>query len=216
MKKEDFISLVSPYTMTSLERISELYNSLEYIRLNNIDGDLVECGVWKGGNILGIIEYLYYYQITNKKVWLFDTFKGMTPPENIDIDLTGNNASDIMHISIVKAYSPLEEVKSNLSFSNFPQEKIIFVQGDVSETLLDKKNIPNKISLLRLDTDWYKSTKDELVYLYPKLVNKGVLIIDDYGHWKGSKQATDEYFSNHNIHFHQIDYTGIKIIKNEL
>jgi len=216
MNKEQFISIVFPYTMTSIERINELYNSLEYIRLNNIEGDIIECGVWKGGNILGIIEYLEYYNLHSKKVWLFDTFSGMTSPENIDVDVNDIPAISQMDISVVFAYSSLEEVKNNLQPSQFPKENIIFIEGDVSKTLQDRNNIPEKISLLRLDTDWYQSTKDELEILYPKLSNKGVLIVDDYGHWKGAKKAVDEYFKNMDITISQIDYTGIKIIKNEL
>jgi hypothetical protein len=216
MNKEQFISIVFPYTMTSIERINELYNSLEYIRLNNIEGDIIECGVWKGGNILGIIEYLEYYNLHSKKVWLFDTFSGMTSPENVDVDVNDIPAISQMDISVVFAYSSLEEVKNNLQPSQFPKENIIFIEGDVSKTLQDRNNIPEKISLLRLDTDWYQSTKDELEILYPKLSNKGVLIVDDYGHWKGAKKAVDEYFKNMDITISQIDYTGIKIIKNEL
>ena len=212
MDLELFIKIVQPYSMTSIERISELYYSLEYIRVNNIDGDVVECGVWKGGNILGIMDYLHHHKI-NKNIWLFDTFEGMTDPEENDIDLNNNHASNMLHIPVVLAYSPIDEVKENLSKSNFNKENLIFVIGDVSETLINKNNIPEKISLLRLDTDWYKSTKDELNYLYPKLENKGVLIVDDYGHWKGSKQAVDEYFYNKNVLIQKIDYTGIKIIK---
>jgi O-methyltransferase len=108
------------------------------------------------------------------------------------------------------------KLKKILSQSNFDSEKIIFIIGDVSETLLNLNNIPEKISLLRLDTDWYKSTKDELVYLYPKLEKNGVLIVDDYGHWQGSKLAVDEFFSDLNIKIEKIDYTGIKIIKTHL
>lgn len=212
MNLDLFIKIVQPYSMTSIARISELYHSLEYIRVNNIDGDVVECGVWKGGNILGIMEYLHHHKI-DKNIWLFDTFKGMTDPEENDIDLNNNHASNMLHIPVVLAYSPIDEVKENLSRSNFNKENLIFVIGDVSETLINKNNIPEKISLLRLDTDWYKSTKDELNYLYPKLENKGVLIVDDYGHWKGSKQAVDEYFYDKNILIEKIDYTGIKIIK---
>ena len=207
-----FIRTVQPYSMTSIERITELYNSLEYVRLNNIGGDIVECGVWKGGNILGIMEYLHYYNI-NKNIWLFDTFEGMTEPEENDVDLNNNHASKMLHIPVVLAYSPIDEVKNNLSKSEFNKNNLRFIVGDVSKTLLNKNNVPENISILRLDTDWYKSTKDELVVLYPKLVNNGVLIVDDYGHWKGSKQAVDEYFDGKNIVIESIDYTGIKITK---
>lgn len=209
----DFRALVVPYTMTSTERIDELYNSLEYIRLKGIEGDIVECGVWKGGNILGILEYLQHHNMTNRTVWLFDTFEGMTPPSTSDVDYNGNQAADILDNPLVKAYCSLEDVKRVLATSSFPSSKIKFIKGDVSQTLLIPDNIPNKISLLRLDTDWYNSTLDELTYLYPRLSNYGVLIVDDYGHWKGCKLAVDEYFKDQNIEISAIDYTGIKIIK---
>jgi O-methyltransferase len=213
MNLSKFISIVSPYSMTSIQRITELFNSLEYILNHNIPGDIVECGVWKGGNILGIIEYLYYHNITDKKIWLFDTFSGMTEPSNIDIDHRGYKAKDILHVENVKAYASLKEVQSNLYNSNFDKSNICYVVGDIIQTLQDPINIPENISLLRLDTDWYESTKSELLHLYPKLVSNGVLIIDDYGHWAGCRRAVDEYFSGCTISLKQIDYTGIKIIK---
>ncbi|NBW13001.1 MAG: hypothetical protein EBR82_33770 [Caulobacteraceae bacterium] len=137
----------------------------------------------------------------------------MTEPKDIDIDHHNRKAKDILNLANVKAYASLEEVQTNLSNSKFDTSNIYYIKGDVSETLQDYKNIPTKISLLRLDTDWYDSTKNELIYLYPKLVLNGVLIIDDYGHWNGCKKAVDEYFSDTNIFLQQIDYTGIKIIK---
>jgi len=213
MTNKDFLNIVKPFTMTSIERISELFDSLEYIRLNNIMGDLVECGVWKGGNILGIMEYLHYHNMLDRHVWLFDTFQGMTTPEDVDVDLRNQKASEIL--MQVLCYSPINEVKNNISKSKFPIENVKFIVGDVCETLKNENNLPKQISLLRLDTDWYKSTKEEMVVLYPKVVNGGVLIVDDYGHWKGSKIAVDEYFTEQNISpvIKTIDYTGIKIIK---
>lgn len=213
MNLHNFIEVVKPFTMTSIERITELFNSLEYIRLNNIQGDLVECGVWKGGNILGIIEYLYHYNMIDREVWLYDTFQGMTPPEDIDIDLKNQKAKDILQS--VLCYSSIDDVKKNLSISNFPIDNIKYIIGDICDTLNYKNNLPNKISLLRLDTDWYQSTKKEMDILYPLLVNNGVLIVDDYGHWQGSKKAVDEYFEKNKIvnTLEKIDYTGVKHIK---
>ncbi len=97
----------------------------------------------------------------------------------------------------------------------FPKENIKFVVGDVCETLDELSNTPENICILRLDTDWYKSTKKELDVLYPKLVDRGILIVDDYGHWAGSKKAVDEYFESSGIKYkiEKIDYTGIKILK---
>jgi len=213
MTNEEFLKIVKPYTMTSTERINELFNSLEYIRTNKINGDFVECGVWKGGNILGIMEYLYYHNMTDRNVWLYDTFQGMTQPEDVDVDLKNQKASDILQQ--VLCYSSLNEVKKNLSNSKYPINNIKYVVGDICETLNYKNNLPSKISLLRLDTDWYQSTKKEMDVLYPLLSNDGVLIVDDYGHWQGSKKAVDEYFLNNGLKpiIEKIDYTGIKIIK---
>jgi hypothetical protein len=213
MKLDDFINIVKPFTMTSVERITGLYYSLEHIRINKIEGDFVECGVWKGGNVLGILEYLTKHNMTKNNVWLYDTFEGMTDPEDIDVDSSGKKGD--IKLEEVLCYSSLKEVKNILSVSSYPKDKIKFIEGDVCETLKTNVNVPKNISLLRLDTDWYKSTKKELEVLYPLLSSKGVLIVDDYGHWKGSKMAVDEYFNNLNldVEIHKLDYTGIKIIK---
>jgi len=213
MKRKEFLNIVRGYTMTSVERINALYDSLEYIRENDIEGDFIECGVWRGGNILGIMSYLDFYQMNDRMVWLYDTFKGMTPPEDVDVDIHGHKAEKIL--SSVMCISSLEEVKKNLSACKFPNVK--FVVGDILETLNAGKNIPKHIALLRLDTDWYQSTKKEMDVLYPLLSKQGVLIVDDYGHWKGSKKAVDEYFENANQkpNIEPIDYTGIKIIKKD-
>ena len=214
MVKSTFIEIVSPFTMTSVERIGALYDSLEYIRANNIQGDFVECGVWKGGNILGIMEYLAFHKMTDRKVFLYDTFEGMTPPEDIDKDLNGRKAESILED--VMCISPIDEVRETILRSSFPMANVTFVVGDVCKTLNNANNLhKNNLALLRLDTDWYASTKKEMEVLYPKLNFGGVLIVDDYGHWKGSKTAVDEYFEGQGIspQIEQIDYTGIKIIK---
>lgn len=213
MELNNFIKIVKPFTMTPEERIVDLFHSLEYIRLNNIEGDFVECGVWKGGNILGILEYLTFYNMTNNNVWLYDTFEGMTTPEDIDIDYMGekydNNNTETL------CYSSIDEVKNNIQSTKYPMDKIKFIKGDICETLNFKVNRPQKISLLRLDTDWYKSTKKELEILYPLLSDKGVLIVDDYNHWQGCKEAVNEYFKNigANLKFEEVDYSSIKVIK---
>lgn len=107
----------------------------------------------------------------------------------------------------------MRETTGNILSTGYPKEKINFVKGLVEETIPQTQI--NKIAILRLDTDWYSSTKFELEHLYPKLVKGGVLIIDDYGHWEGCKKAVDEYFTNNNIPIFmmRIDYTGRLIIK---
>jgi len=206
--KKNFLNLIKPYTMTSNERIFCLYDSLEYLVNNNISGDLVECGVWKGGNILGMCEYLKSIDKISNNIFLYDTFTGMTPPSNHDICYKGRTRYPMCVAS-------LEEVSSVISLSNYPKNKIKYIVGDVNQTLNDKNNIPECISLLRLDTDWYESTMKELDILWPKLVVGGVLIVDDYGHWQGCKKAVDEFFKKINYlpTIEIIDYTGIRIIK---
>lgn len=210
MNRETFIGIVSPLSMTSINRISGLYESLEHIRINNIDGDLVECGVWRGGNILGMMEYCYFHNM-NKKIWLYDTFEGMTEPSDRDINKNNIPAKNIL--DSVKCFCPIDEVKNNLSKSSFSQNNLRYIIGDVNKTLRVKEQIPESISLLRLDTDWYDSTLIELQVLFPILSSNGILILDDYGHWKGCQQATDEYFKGINVQFKKLDYTGRLLVK---
>lgn len=216
MNKEKFVEIVSPHSMTSRERIECLYDSLEFIRQNNVPGDFVECGVWKGGNILGIAEYLAFHKILDRKIYAYDTFSGMTAPEEVDIDIHGNNAKNIINNPHILCYASLETVKNNVLKSEYPSSNIFFIVGDICETLNNENNLPKHLSLLRLDTDWYQSTKKELETLFPILDKNGVLIVDDYGHWKGSKKAVDEYFANNINQFDIIDYTGIRLFKNKI
>jgi hypothetical protein len=227
MDIEKFLKIVEPYTMTSSARIAELFLCLEHIRLNNVEGDLIECGVWKGGNILGILEYLDYYKMLDRNVWLYDTFAGLTKPTEKDFGIINNmdyksvlnewEVNQKENNTNLWCYCDVETVKNTINVSKYPKEKIKFVVGDIIETLKVNTNIPNKISLLRLDTDWYESTKIEMEILYPNLVENGVLIVDDYGCWNGSKIAVDEYFKNKSITpvIKVIDDTGISLIKSK-
>ncbi len=217
---QEIIEKVRPYTMTSNERLYGLIESVQYIIKNNIQGDFVECGVWKGGSMMAIAETLKHLGVTNRQLYLYDTFAGMTAPTEEDIDQLNRDASSQLiqeagkkTESIVWAYSSLDEVKNNLAKTNYPAELIHYVEGDVLLTI--PQTISTQIGLLRLDTDWYESTKHEMIHLYPKLVSKGVLIIDDYGFWKGSRKAIDEYIHEQNISLllHRMDETGRSAIK---
>jgi hypothetical protein len=203
MNINHFIEIVSQLSITSTDRIKRLYMELENIRVSNIEGDLVECGVYRGGNILGMMEYCNSFGL-NKKIWLYDTFSGMTSPTAMDKDHNNIWAQDQWDIILCK--EGLDQVKQYLSHSSY--KNIVYVVGDVCETLQHQHNIPNQIALLRLDTDWFDSTQCELEVLFPKLVSGGSLIIDDYGHWQGCKLATDKYFQDTNYKLKSIDYTG--------
>lgn len=213
MDRGVFRSIVTPYTMTTAPRINALFQSMEFIRNNGIKGDYVECGVWRGGNILGMMRYLEYHGNTEPNIWLYDTFSGMTPPENVDVDFMNNKAEDILEH--VLCMNSLEEVKQALTNSNYPSDKVKYVIGDICETLLLKENVPDKIALLRLDTDWYNSTKIELEVLWDKLEVGAPCIIDDYGHWQGCRKAVDEFFGNlpQAHEFEHIDYTCVRTYK---
>ena len=207
------------YTMTTIERMYSLYQSMNYIFKNNIQGDLVECGVWKGGSSMLMAFMLQKYGMADRKLYLYDTFEGMSEPSEFDKTFTGKSADDLLekekkeNSSSVWCYSSIKEVKRNLFSTGFLSENIIFVKGKVEDTL--NENLPGKLSLLRLDTDWYESTKTELELLYPLLNENGILIIDDFGHWDGAKKAVVEYFekNENNPFLFRIDFTGRLMIK---
>lgn len=212
----DIFTRVKPYTKTSPERVMALLQSTQHITSNNITGDIVECGVWKGGSMMAVAYSLLELGDTTRTLYLFDTYEGMTPPTEKDISLTGQTANEILDTS-PKGHgswcvSSLDTVRENMLCTGYPEEKIVFVKGPVEETIPQK--IPENIALARLDTDWYESTLHELRYLYPQCSTGGILIIDDYGHWQGAKQATDEFFKcMPSVFLHRIDYTGRLIIK---
>jgi hypothetical protein len=209
-----------PYTMTSIDRMFALYKGVEYIVKNNIPGDFVECGVWKGGSSMLIALTLLKFGVTDREIWMYDTYEGMSEPGENDKDILGTQAEELLKKASkevsesVWCYSGLEEVKSNLMTAGYPAENIHFIKGKVEDTI--PGSVPSGlISLLRLDTDWYESTKHELTYLFPLLVKAGVLIMDDYGHWVGAKKAVDEYINENNITIHliKVDYSARIAIK---
>lgn len=199
------------YTMTNWVRMYSLYKSVKYIVSNGIQGDFIECGVWRGGSALIMVKTLERLGVFDRTVFLFDTFKGMSKPvKGVDISLSGGSAIEKWDILQGEGYNnwcyaSLEDVKNNFKQVNYPENKIKFIEGDVLETI-PETNI-DKIALLRLDTDWYESTKIELEYLFPKLQEKGVLILDDFGDWLGAQKATVEYFEKINceLFLHRID-----------
>jgi len=214
------IGAVRPYTMTSLERLVALSRSIDHLVSNRIAGDIVECGVWRGGSMMLVARKLARAKDTDRRLFLFDTFDGMSEPGSEDVNVVDNataeqlmQSSDKMEGNNVWCYSPLEEVRANVAKGGYPAEKIHFIKGKVEDTLPEPS--VGKIALLRLDTDWYESTRHELEHLFPLLVKGGVLILDDYGYWAGAKKAVDEYFTIHKqpLLLNRIDETGRIAIK---
>lgn len=202
----EIIRAVEPYTMTSTERIHALINAVKHIVANRIPGDMVECGVWKGGSVMAMALTLLKLGQSDRSLYLFDTFSGMTPPGDRDVDYQGQQAHVIL--DAVRCEASLAEVEHAVYSTGYDRNRIHFVKGPVEETI--PVHAPELIALLRLDTDWYESTQHELSHLFPRLARGGVIIIDDYGHWRGARQAVDEYVAQHQVPLllHRIDYTG--------
>jgi len=185
-------------TMTSVERIYALYKAVEYLSQAGIAGDIVECGVWRGGSMMCAALALLKAQDAGRQLYLYDTYEGMVAPGTSDVDINGLPASTQLAEesrsanSMIWAYAALETVRKNMLSTGYPPRKITYIRGAVEETI--PQTIPERIALMRLDTDWYSSTRHELEHLFPRLVPGGVIVIDDYGHWQGARQAVDEYF----------------------
>lgn len=201
--QKSLLKKVRPYTMTSDERVAVLESAIRHVA-RNCPGDFVECGVAKGGSMMAIAYTLLDLRMTSPGLYLFDTFEGMPEPDEYDRGRFGEPA----HRSWRKRRDAagrstwinhgIEEVRRNLALTGYPAEHVHFIKGKVEDTL-PTTALPDRIALLRLDTDWHASTKAELDYLYPRLLRGGILIVDDYFRWQGARKATDEYLEEHQI-----------------
>ena len=212
---------VEPFTMTYLERGYALFKAIEYLTRNRINGDIVECGVWRGGSCMLMALSLAYFGSQDRTVRLYDTFEGMTEPTEEDV-IAWNDRSVLerweedkkgVRSNFASWAVGINEVRANMRTTGYPTELIKYIPGDICETL--REHGATNIALLRLDTDWYKSTAYELEILYPKVVPGGILVVDDYGHFKGARKAVDEYFSKSETFplFNRADYTGRIMVK---
>jgi O-methyltransferase len=214
------ISSLRPYTMTSAERIWSLLHAVRYVVDEGVSGDLVECGVWRGGSVMAMAHQLSRMGVTDRRIWLYDTFAGMTQPTEADVEaVSGTSASEMLastHVgdgNNVWCIAGRADVESNVASTPYPIENFTFVEGDVAHTL--HRSAPETIALLRLDTDWYESTRLGMEVLYPRLSIGGVCILDDYGHWQGARKAVDDYFraQSYRPFMHPIDFSGRLFIK---
>jgi len=205
----------------SAERLYSFYKATEYVVLNKIPGDIVECGVDRAGSTMVAALSLIGLKQTKRKIYLYDTYEGMTKPTEKDVLIENKKIKALTKWQRRRdgeyanwRRTSLETVKSNMERTGYPKSNLVYVKGKVEETI--PKFAPNKIAVLRLDTDWYESTYHEMVHLFPRLVKGGVLILDDYRHWQGSRDAVDKYLSENKIKIflHRTDEsecTGVKI-----
>jgi hypothetical protein len=213
-----------PYSLTGTERIVAAADAVRYIVRRDIPGVIVECGVWRGGSVLAMILTLQQLGVADRDIYLYDTFAGMTEPTEQDVSQFEEPAVAAWSRSRADGSAPwawiynpefsaLENVQGLLATTGYPQERLHFVVGPVEETI--PAQTPEVIALLRLDTDWYESTRHELEHLYHRLSDGGVLIVDDYGHWEGCRRAVDEFFAATAppLLLSRIDYTGRMAVK---
>ncbi len=213
------LEFVKPFTMTSIERLFDLYKTTEYVVRARIPGDIVECGVWRGGSMMLVAATLLALGDTSRTIYLFDTFEGHPLPDpEKDIDIFGNPVVDgaanrTSDQGSDWGYVSIDEVRANMASTGYPADKVVFVKGMVEKTAAP--NAPAQLSIVRLDTDWFASAQVALRTFWPRLSRRGVLILDDYGHYPGQRRAVEEYFSNLPVLLHRVDYSGRTVVKTE-
>jgi hypothetical protein len=191
------MTAVRDWTMTSRARVFALVVAVRYVVDHRVDGAMVECGVWRGGSMQAVARTLLERGTSDRDLHLFDTFEGMPPPTDEDRRLGGPAARELLERSPrtanVWAVAGLADVRAGMSRTGYPGDRIRYHPGRVQDTL--PSQAPERIALLRLDTDWYESTRHELAHLYHRLTPGAVIIIDDYDYWEGSRRAVDEFIA---------------------
>jgi len=197
------IARVRPRTMTGPPKLGSLIEAVRYVVRQQIPGEVVECGVWRGGSMQAIALTLLELGDTTRELHLFDTFEGMPPPSDNDTRTAHGvtqTAAEMLATSDkdsnLWAIAGLDDVRAGMAETAYPQGLIHYHPGLVEETTPGEA--PDTIALLRLDTDWYGSTRHELEHLYSRLSPGGVLILDDYGDWDGARKATEEWLAESN------------------
>ena len=189
------IEAVKSRTMTAPDKLFALILATRYVVRNRIPGSIVECGVWRGGSMQAVARTLLAHDGADRDLHLFDTFEGMSAPTDKDRRHDGMLASELLatraKTKSVWAVASLEDVQAGMAETGYSAELVHFHPGLVEDTI--PAEAPDRIALLRLDTDWYESTKRELEHLYDRVPSGGVLLIDDYGFWQGARQAVDEF-----------------------
>jgi len=210
-----------PFSLTGVARLQALVDAVRHVVRAPVRGDLAECGVWRGGSILAMILTLQDEGVTDRDIHLYDTFEGMTPPTAADTSAVHPPALEMWQESSGRPWPELfapdvfneETVRETVLSTGYPEERVHLVRGPVEETL--PEHAPEALALLRLDTDWYESTRHELRHLYPRLATGGLLIVDDYGEWEGCRRAVDEYLAEQPaaVFLARIDHTGRIAVK---
>jgi O-methyltransferase len=203
-----------PYTLTSIPLMFSAWSAVRYLVENDLPGDIVECGVWRGGTMMLIAKALIAMNDVSRDLYLYDTFEwswedlSQSDGMVLDSGVSWLGVNSTQTAPVMATGVDIDDVRQHLLSTGYPSERAHFVKGLVQETI--PAIAPERIALLRLDTDFYESTRHELIHLYPNLAKGGVLIIDDYGKLRGATEAVDEYFRSRGEHplLHRVDTQG--------
>jgi len=193
------------HSMIGLKRLDNIQFCIEEVITKNIGGDLIEAGVWRGGSTIFMRAVLKAYRITDRLVWVADSFEGLPEP---DLKKYPQDKGLKFHEARELSVS-LEKVKTNFRKYDLLDNQVKFIKGWFSETL---SSAPiNELSVIRIDCDMYGSTMDSLKSLYPKLNPGGFIIIDDYGAIEACRKAVEDYRNQNSISdgLNWIDYSGV-------
>jgi hypothetical protein len=176
-------------TMVGRRRLDNIQTCIEYVIANNVPGDIIETGAWRGGAMIFARAMLKLHGITDRKVWVADSFEGLPRPKS-EADGWDYSKVDALKVS-------LEQVKSNFERFGMLDEQVEFLKGWFADTL---PTAPiERLAILRLDGDMYSSTMDSLVNLYDKVSPGGFVIVDDYHSWPSCKAAVTDFIRQRNI-----------------
>lgn len=213
---KELVPLVREHTMVSFEKLVSLWQQVTYLDSCRIAGAFVECGVWKGGAIgMAAAAHLSSLGKPRRKIHLFDSFEGLPEPvAEFDgekaVVYSGNRAQGRSK-AIGECVGPIEDCRDLLERKlGYPAQLIEYHVGWFEDTVPRDAAGIGPIALLRLDGDWYESTKVCLDHLYGQVVPGGVVVVDDYGHWEGCRRAVDEFLEriDEPVLLGHIDYAG--------
>ncbi len=188
------------YTMAGHRRLENVRLCVEDVLRGDVPGDLIETGAWRGGTAIFMRALLKAYGVTDRKVWVADSFEGLPDPKN------ESDGWDLSHVDYLKV--SLEQVQANFAKFELLDEQVEFLKGWFSDTLPEAPI--EKLAILRLDGDMYSSTMDALQNLYHKVSPGGYVIIDDYYSWPACRRAVTDFLTERSIapEIKTIDWTG--------
>jgi O-methyltransferase len=193
------------HTMIGRLRMNNLHQCMQIVMDENIEGDFIETGVWRGGACIFMRGFLKAYGVTNRRVWVADSFEGLPAPDLVNYPADKGlmlHSVDVLRVS-------LEQVQNNFRKYDLLDEQVCFLKGWFKDTL---PTAPiEKIAVARLDGDMYSSTMESLMSLYPKISNAGFIIIDDYFAVPQCRKAVTDFRDQLGIDdpIEKIDWTGV-------